>query len=309
VARGEDREVNALAAAGRAGRRCVAAIALAAVPALSPAAEQHAQADVPYVPTPANVVDAMLKLAGIGPRDFVVDLGSGDGRIVIAAAKQLGARGLGVEIDGALVSRARSEAQRQGVADRVQFREENLFITDFGHATAMTLYLYPRVLMQLRPRLLGELKPGTRIVSHDFDMEDWQPDARVTVPVPGKPYGPPSSEIYLWVVPANAAGTWRWRSAIGGTPAEAELALTQSFQVLEGRPLLGGRPARFEAGRVRGDEIRFMLTTLEDGRALRQAFSGRLDGDTISGKVQVGGNEHAWQATRVRRGSIDVGGR
>ena len=292
--------------AQRAGTHCLAAVLLATLPALSPAAEQHAFADVPYVPTPANVVDAMLKLAGIGSRDFVIDLGSGDGRIVIAAAKQRGASGFGVEIDGDLVARARSEAQRQGVADRVQFLVENLFITEIGRATVMTLYLYPNLLMKLRPRFFGELRPGTRIVSHDFDMEKWQPDARVTVPVPGKPYGPPSSEVYLWVIPANAAGTWQWRSAIGNAPFDVELALSQSFQMLEGRPLLGGKPGRLDGGRMRGDEIRFMLTAVVDGRTLRQEFSGRVNGDTITGKVKLAGGEQDWKATRTRRGSIKL---
>ena len=186
-------------------RHAVAAL-VAALPAWSWAAEQHALADVPYVPTPPGVVDAMLRIAGVGPHDFVIDLGSGDGRIVIAAAQKHGARGFGVEIDGALVSAARREAQRAGVRDRVEFREGNLFATDIGVASVVTMYLYPGLMMQLRPRLFAELKPGTRVVAHDFDMDAWRPDARVTVPVPDKPYGPPSSEVFLWIMPANAAG-------------------------------------------------------------------------------------------------------
>ncbi len=290
----------------RAGRHGVAALLLAVTPALSAAADQHPHADVPFIPTPANVVEAMLKLAGIGPRDFVIDLGSGDGRIVIAAAKQHGARGFGVEIDDSLVHAARVEAERQGVAGRAEFRAENLFITDIGRATVVTMYLYPRLMIQLRPRLFEELKPGSRIVSHDFDMENWRPDARLTVPVPGKPYGPPSSEVYLWIVPANASGTWQWRSAIGNTPVDVELALSQSFQMLEGKPLVGGKPARLEEGRMRGDEIRFILTAGSDGRMLRQEFNGRVSGDTISGKVKLAGGEQDWKATRSRRGSIKI---
>ena len=293
-----------LARAGWGG--LAAALMVAAMPALSPAAEQHAFADVPYVPTPEVVVDAMLKLAGIGPKDFVIDLGSGDGRIVIAAAKKQGARGFGVEIDGALVARARSEAQRQGVADRVQFLEQNLFITDISRATAMTLYLYPRLLMQLRPRFFSELKPGTRIVSHDFDMEDWQPDTKLTVPVPDKPYGPPRSEVYLWIIPANAAGVWHWRMPAGSAGVEHELNLTQTFQMLAGQPRVGGRPGRLEGGRMRGDEIRFILAADVDGRAVRQEYTGRISGDSISGKVKVGDGEQEWKATRVRRDGIRI---
>lgn len=291
---------------GARSGRLAAVLLLAALPSLSPAAEQHALADVPYVPTPETVVDAMLKLASIGPRDFVVDLGSGDGRIIIAAAKKLGARGFGVEIDSALVNEARREAKRQGVAGRVEFLEQNLFVTEIDRASVLTLYLYPRLLMQLRPRFFKELRPGTRIVSHDFDMEDWQPDARVTVPVPGKPYGPPSSEVYFWVVPANAAGHWRWRSPAAGS-ADVELALSQTFQKVEGTPQVGGRRGRLEQGRMRGDEIRFILTVDVDGLPLRQEYSGRLSSDTISGKVKLASGEFDWNATRTRRGSIKIG--
>lgn len=288
------------------GWRRAAAVLLVALPALSLAADQHPHADVPYVPTPLGVVDAMLGLASVGPEDYVIDLGSGDGRIVIAAAKKRGARGFGVEIDGALVWDARREAQRQGVAGRVEFMEQNLFVTEIGRATVVTMYLFPRLMMQLLPRLFAELRPGTRIVSHDFDMEGWRPDARVTVPVPDKPYGPPSSEVYLWIIPANAAGAWQWRST-DGAAVEYEITLSQTFQMLEGKALVGGRPERLEGGRMRGDEIRLMLTAEVGGRALRHEFSGRVDGDAISGKVRLpGGGEFDWKATRVQRGNINT---
>ena len=290
--------------------RSAAAAFLAVLPALSPAADQHPHADVPFVPTPWGVVDAMLELANVVAKDFVIDLGSGDGRIVIAAAKKHGARGLGVEIDGVLVSGARNEARRQGVAGRVEFLEQNLFLIEIDRATVVTMYLYPRLMMRLRPQLFTELKPGARVVSHDFDMEDWQPDARVTVPVPDKPYGPPSSEVYLWVIPANAAGDWRWRSTIAGAAMDYELTLAQTFQVLDGKPMVGGRPARLEGGRMRGDEIRFMLTTEVAGRTLRHEFRGRVDGDAIRGKVMLsGGGESEWTATRSQRGSIKISDR
>ncbi len=260
--------------------------------------------DVPYLPTPANVVEVMLQLADVSARDFVIDLGSGDGRIPIAAARQRGARGLGIEIDASLVRDARRAAEREGVSRLVEFREENLYLTDFSRATVMTLYLFPRLMMDLRPRFIKELRPGSRIVSHDFDMADWQPDGRVTVPVPGKSYGPPRSEVYLWVVPANAAGAWRWRSGEDAGTVDVELILSQVFQKLEGKPLVGGRPARFEDGKMRGEEIRFILAAEMDGRTLRQEFRGRLSGDTIKGKVSTAGREADWNATRSRRGSI-----
>jgi hypothetical protein len=185
--------------------------------------------------------------------------------------------------------------------------EQSLFLTEIGQATVITMYLFPRLMLQLRPRLFAELRPGTRIVSHDFDMESWRPDARVTVPVPDKPYGPPSSEVYLWIIPANAAGAWQWRSSDSAAAVEYELTLSQDFQMLEGKALVGGRPGRLEGGRMRGDEIRFMLTGEVGGRTLRHEFSGRVDGDTINGKVRLpGGSELDWKATRVQRGNIDL---
>jgi len=264
-------------------------------------------AHVPYVPTPANVVDAMLKMARVGPADYVIDLGSGDGRIVIAAAKKFGARGFGVDIDGKLVSESRREAQRQGVADRAEFHERNLFITDISRATVLTMYLFPQVIAELRPRLIAELKPGTRVVSHDFDMGSWKQDEHATIPVPDKPYGPPSSEIYLWIIPANAAGTWQWRLEVGGKPVAYEMALQQSFQMLSGKPVVGGRTARLDGGRMRGDEIRFTLTAEIGGREMRHEFTGRAAGDAIVGKARLdGGGEVGWNAVRVKRGTIDL---
>ena len=288
-------------------RLAAAAVLLLALPSGAPAADQHPHADVPFVPTPPAVVDAMLDLARLRPEDYVIDLGSGDGRIIIAAAKKYGARGFGVEIDQNLVAAARREARRQGVAERAQFQGENLFLTTLDRATVITMYLYPGLMLQLRPRLFEQLKPGARIVSHDFDMEPWQPDARVTVPVPDKPYGPPSSEVYLWIIPANAAGTWQWRVGAGAMAADYEVILSQTFQGLEGGATVGGRPGRLDNGRMRGDEIRFMLTAELDGRPVRHEFGGRVSGDEINGTAKLaGGGELDWKATRVRRGSINI---
>jgi ubiquinone/menaquinone biosynthesis C-methylase UbiE len=148
--------------------------------------------DVPFVPTPEKVVDRMLEVAKVGPNDVVYDLGSGDGRIVIAAAKKHGARGVGIDIDPERVKEARANARSAGVSDRVEFREADLFKTDLGEATVVTLYLLSSVNLQLRPKLLSELKPGTRIVSHAFDMGDWKPLKTEKVG---------SSTVYYWVVP------------------------------------------------------------------------------------------------------------
>lgn len=291
------------------GARRAALVALLGVAALATYAPlSTAQvSDVPYVPTPSNVVDAMLGLAKVGPGDYVIDLGSGDGRIVIAAAKKYGARGFGVDIDGALVSQAEREARRQGVSDKVSFAARNLFITDISQASVITMYLFPQVNMRLRPRFLKELKPGTRIVSHEFDMEAWQPDEKVTVAVPDKPYGAPSSEVFLWIVPADASGTWRWRTE--GATQDDEVTLEQHFQRLVGAGRVAGRPARLSAGHMRGEEIHLTLVADVDGRAVRHEFVGRLSGDAIRGTVLAQYAPPAngeWHARRIARGTMKV---
>jgi SAM-dependent methyltransferase len=157
--------------------------------------------DVPFVVTPDNVTREMLKLAGVKAGDFLLDLGSGDGRIVIVAAKQFGARGLGVEIVPELVEKSRDNAKKAGVADRAEFRVQDLFATDLSQATVITMYLLPEVNLQLKPKLLA-LKPGTRIVSHDWDMGDWKPTRTITVDAPDKPIGREKvSKLHLWIVP------------------------------------------------------------------------------------------------------------
>jgi len=262
-------------------------------------------ADVPYVPTPAKVVEVMLGMAQVGPKDYLIDLGSGDGRIVITAAKKYGTRGLGVDIDSALVAEAQREARRQGVSDKVTFALRNLFITDISQANVVTMYLFPQVNMALRPRLLQELKPGTRVVSHEFDMDDWQPDERVRVPVPDKPYGAPSSDVFLWIVPADASGRWRWR--MPGAAAEDVVTLRQRFQMLEGEGTVAGRAARWGGGRVRGEAVRFTFVTDVEGRAVQHEFAGRIDGDAIRGTAMAReGGRHDWHATRTARGTMQV---
>lgn len=182
-------------------RRLGWALTLAA--GLQGAQAQVLDTDVPFVVTPDNVTREMLRLAGVKASDYVIDLGSGDGRIVIVAARQFGARGLGVEIVPELVAKSRDNARRAGVADRVEFRVQDLFATDLSPATVITMYLLPEVNLQLRPRLLA-LKPGTRIVSHDWDMGDWKPDRVITVEAPDKPIGREKvSRLYLWTVPAR----------------------------------------------------------------------------------------------------------
>ncbi len=187
--------------------------------------------DVPFVPSNDQVIEAMLQLAGAGPRDLLYDLGSGDGRIVIAAARKHRTPGIGIELDPLRIADAMEQAGHAGVECLVDFVEENIFTADFSPASIVTLYLMDSINLQLRPRLLRELRPGARIVSHAFDMGDWTADERLTVG---------GIKIYKWIVPARVAGTWEWES-LDGTPCRIELQ--QHYQMVSGRVWLSGRPA------------------------------------------------------------------
>ena len=278
------------------GRRAVAAALGASAwlgwPGLVRVAGAQATSDVPYVPTPWAVVEAMFKLARVGRGDFLIDLGSGDGRIVNTAARDIGLSGLGIELDGNLVHTATLEAKRLGVADRVQFVRGNIFDVDFGRATVLTMYLLPAVNLQLRPRVLA-LKPGTRIVSHDFDMADWKPDGRVSVPVPGKSYGPPESTIFLWVVPARAAGRWEWTLPDGRA---VEVGFDQVFQTLSGRASVARSAGRLEDARLEGDCIAFAV---RGPGAADVRYAGRIAGDRIEGTLHAPDGTAPWTARRT----------
>jgi len=220
-----------------------------------------AQDEVPFVVSPEPVTLAMLSIARVGPRDVVYDLGSGDGRIVITAAKRFGARGLGVELSPQLVEQSRDNARRAGVADRAEFRVQDLFETDLAPASVITMYLLPDVNMQLRPRLLA-LAPGTRIVSHDWDLGDWKPDRTRVVDAPDKPVGlEKKSRVHLWTVPATLGGTWCAKGAM--------LRLEQTFQVLAAQFTRQGAPHAFDA-RIEGTLVRASQPTGSLRMALHQ---------------------------------------
>jgi SAM-dependent methyltransferase len=220
---------------------------------LAAAITAHAQPleEVPFITSPDNVTLEMLSSAGVTRGDHVIDLGSGDGRIVITAAKKFEATGLGVEIDPALVERSKASARSAGVADKVEFKVQDLFQTDLAPATVITMYLLPEFNLQLRPALLA-LKPGTRIVSHDWDMGDWKPDRTTVVAVPDKAVGlQKSSKIHLWTVPAKVDGLWCASGLLRG----ASIQLTQTYQTFTGT--LGWRTrTRALAGTIRGSELR-----------------------------------------------------
>ena len=225
-------------------------------------ASAHAQEEVPFITTPDNVTLAMLEIAKVGPQDFVLDLGSGDGRIVITAARRFGARGLGVEIVPDLVQRSREAAQAAGVAGRALFREQDLFKTDLSPASVVTMYLLPEVNLQLRPKIL-KLRPGTRIVSHDWDMGDWMPDRTITLDVPDKKIGlEKKSRVHLWIVPARVEGVWCGTGKARGKRLEVK----QAFQKFEARVGPDAQDA-FE-GRIEG-------ATLRAGSGLAFTYDGQ----------------------------------
>jgi len=239
--------------------------------------------DVPFVPTPQSVVEAMLKLAQVRPGDFVMDLGSGDGRIVITAARQFGAEGLGIEYDQTLIERATKAAAEAGVSDRASFIRQDIFETDLSQATVLTLYLLPEVNLRLRARILEQLRPGARVVSHDWDMGDWEPDAKIEVDAPGKEVGAQQkSTLYLWVVPARVDGAWRSRLGAGG---ELELELTQKYQGVGGTVRYRNVECPVAEATLAGD--RLAIRACEG--ANRLVMVGKVHADRIVGMVSRGG--------------------
>ena len=237
--------------------------------------------DVPYVATPQDVVDSMLDLAKVGPGDYVIDLGSGDGRLVVTAAKR-GAEGFGVDLDPKRIAESIENARKAGVSDRAQFFQRDLFETDFARATVLTMYLLPDINLALRPKVLG-LKPGTRVVSHDFDMGDWVPDERLRMRSAVTHY---ESNAYLWIVPANAAGRWQ---AEGGEGLRFEIA--QTFQQIKLQARNAQGPLDISDARLGGDKISFTA----GGRA----YEGRIDGDVLKGVMRGGSGDVPWSARRV----------
>jgi len=248
----------------------------------------------PYVPTPWAVLDEMLKMADIRAGDTVYDLGSGDGRLVIAAAERYGARGVGVERHGDLVVHSRAQAERRGVAERVRFVEGDVLEADVRGATVVMMYLLPRLVVQLVPKLRAELPVGARIVSHDYPLEPWRADKTLVFDVEEKfaISGTTETKLFYYLVPARIGGRWLLEIgaplAYGPTP----LAIEQTPEQLEGTVLLDGRSSEVRVLKVRADEIRFAL--LHRGRLLE--FNGRIAGGEMSGEVQAHGARGHWSA-------------
>ncbi len=234
--------------------------------------------DVPYVPTPPVVIDAMLKVASVSAGDVLYDLGSGDGRIAIAAVRDRGAsRAVGIDINPARVAEAAANAKAAGVDDRTSFIEGDVFKADFRDATVVTMYLLENVNLRLRPRLLNELRPGTRIVSHQFHMFDWPPDDVVMVldKIP----------VYFWVVPARVQGTWTGQ--VDGQAARFDLA--QKFQFVIGGVVIGDAAGKVTQAKMTGDALALEVQLTRDGRNQVLQFEAKLGPEGLAGALTVDG--------------------
>ncbi len=229
--------------------------------------------DVVWVPTPQALVDKMLDMAKLTPKDFLIDLGSGDGRTVITAAKR-GSKALGIEYNPDMVELSKRNAAKEGVSDKASFVKADLFESDFSQAQVITMFLLPEINLKLRPKIL-ELKPGTRIVSNSFTMGEWNADETATVKNGCVSY----CTAYLWIVPAKVEGTWKL--------AQGELRLKQTFQNISGSFTSGGKTAQISNGKLRGDQITFSAGGVN--------YSGHITGDAIEGESSNG----KWRATRA----------
>ncbi len=232
--------------------------------------------DVVWVPTPQALVDRMLDMAKVTPKDFLMDLGSGDGRTVITAAKR-GVRALGIEYNPDMVELSRRNAEKEGVAGRAEFKKADLFETDFSQATVVTMFLLPEINLRLRPKIL-DMRPGTRIVSNTFTMGEWQADETSQIAETNGYY----RTALLWIVPAKVEGTWK--------SAQGDLSLKQSFQNVVGTAQQGNVAAAIMNGKLRGNEINFTAGGAQ--------YSGRVSGNVIEGTIKSGGKSSEWRATR-----------
>jgi len=251
-----------------------------------------------FVPTDEDDVVRMLKFVGLHDGDVVFDLGSGDGRIPLEAARQNAkVRGRGIEIDEKLVLESRKVADSRGVADRVQFLHQNAFDADLKEATVITMWLWPELMRMLRPKILAEARPGTRVVTRTWDLGSWTPDATDTN----------GSQLFTWIVPAKVEGNWTWTLSAGNATRNYAAVFEQRFQNVEGVVRVANRRGVFDGIKLNGDHIAFSLMLTLDGVGLvRHQFEGRVQGDTIEGTVRLlrepydQPTEVPWQAQRTQ---------
>jgi hypothetical protein len=282
-----------------------AAACLAALPsaarAQSPPAEtgRPALRTAPYVPSPDGVVSEMLDMADVGPADTLIDMGSGDGRIVLTAVKLRGAQGLGIEIQENLVALSIAAARRDGIAERARFVRQDLFETDVSWASVVTLYLLPETVNALDGKLRRELRPGARVLTHDYPIAGWLPESwkRFDQPEKKDATGVPSATIYLYRIPAQVGGPWRAAVPVQVSTQPVSLAMRQQWQKLDGIATVGRREVPLDDVVLRGEQVSFALRL---GRDRIARFTGRATDGRIEGRVDVDGVALPWQATPAR---------
>ncbi len=258
---------------------------------------QDVSLDVPYVPSPQPVVDEMLRMADLKKDDLLYDLGCGDGRIVITAAQRYGCHGVGIDLNPVRIKESKENAAKAGVANLVQFQEGDLFKADFHQATVLSLYLLSSVNLKLRPKILAELRPGTRVVSHNYGMSEWQPDQSANVVVNEIVHN-----VYFWIIPANVAGTWQVQLPSKLKKAPFKLVLDQVYQNAQGTAELSGEKVPLQDVLLTGDKIQFKLAFKGKGKDEVLSFAGTISGNSLQGAVKTGEGagvaEGSWQAKR-----------
>jgi len=253
--------------------------------------------DVPYVPSKPEVVSEMLRMAKVTKDDLLYDLGCGDGRIVITAATLFGTRGVGIDIDPERIKESKENAAKAGISNLVKFFEQDIFAADFREASVVSLYLLTSVNLRLRPKLLTQLRPGTRVVSHNYGMDTWKPDDSAVVMVNDQ-----SHNVYLWIVPANVSGTWEWTWAEGDRKVAYSLNLEQHFQWPAGDLKAGGQVWSLRDVSLKGNALQFKAESEERGKTQTMTFAGKVVGNTLEGTATTSRlpapGARAWKAKR-----------
>lgn len=265
----------------------IAQVPVAPVPQRAP--------DVVFVPTPHDVVDEMLAVARVGPNDVLYDLGSGDGRIVIAAAKRFGIRATGIDIDPRRITESHFNADSAGVRNLTEFTNADLFETDLSEASVVTLYLLPELNVRLRPKLFSELRPGSRVVSHSFAMGDWKADSTLMVD---------TRMVYFWVIPADVSGEWSFKLGTSAGDRDLDMTIGQQYQQVTSSEVRGAGRMGVESATIRGDSVRFLLRDAGDASATLE-LAGKVEGDLMHGGYTTDrGVTGAWKASRLRRAGL-----
>jgi hypothetical protein len=255
--------------------------------------EKKPKLDVGYMPTPYEIVEKMLNMASVRNNDVVYDLGCGDGRLVVMAAKERGATGVGVDLDPVRIKESKENARKAGVADRVRFFQQDLFKTEIGEATVVMLYLWPEVNIRLRPKLFAELKPGTRVLSHNHDMGEWKPDQYAEIS---------KHRIYFWTIPADIAGSWTWPMKMGNRTTDVTLRLNQNFQKLTGTFTIENSTVPITRTKLSGSQLSLSAEPLIEGKKVMVMLVAQAEGTALHGTMVMPGRAAngmtTWNAKR-----------